>query len=100
MERLLLQRVLEDKLGSPNVYYQPPANLKLKFSCIVYSKSTLKIIRADNRFYGHTNQYTLTYISKTVDDETILRILELEMCTHDRRYVADNLYHDVFTLYF
>lgn len=100
MGRYLLQKVLENIIGSPNVYYQPPANIKLKFPCIIYRKSKIKTMRADNRFYGYTDQYTLTYISKTVDDEVILKILELEMCTHDRRYTSDNLYHDAFTLYF
>lgn len=100
MARLLLQNIFEDYLGSKNVYYQPPANIKLKFPCIVYRKSKIKTIRADNRFYGKTDEYTITYISKTVDDDVILKILELETCTHDRRYTSDNLYHDVFTLYF
>lgn len=100
MARSSLQKVLEEIIGSPNVYYQPPENIKLKFPCIVYQKSKIKTIRADNRFYGHTDQYTLTYISKTVDNEAIIKILELPMCEHDRRYVSDHLYHDAFTLYF
>lgn len=99
MERLLLDRKLRNILGSDNVYYQPPANIRMKIPCIVYRKSKIKTIRADNRFYGHANEYMLTLISREVDDETILKILELEMCTHDRRYTADNLYHDVFTVY-
>lgn len=100
MGRLLLQKALEDILESTNVYYQPPSNLRIKYPCIIYSKSKIHTIRADNRFYGRANEYTLTYVSKTVDDDVILKILELEMCTHDRRYTSDNLYHDVFTVYF
>lgn len=100
MARLLLQNIFEDILKSKNVYYQPPANIKLKFPCIIYRKSKIRTIRADNRFYGKNDEYAVTYISKTVDDDVILKILELETCTHDRRYTSDNLYHDAFTLYF
>lgn len=100
MGKPLLQKILEDIMQSKNVYYQPPANVKLKFPCIVYRKSKIKTMRADNRFYGKTDEYELTHISKTVDDDVILKILELEMCTHDRRYTHDNLYHDVFSLYY
>lgn len=100
MARLLLQKIFEDILQSKNVYYQPPSNIKLKFPCIIYRKNKIRGIRADNRFYGINDEYMVTYVSKTVDDDAILKILELEMCTHDRRYTSDNLYHDVFTLYF
>lgn len=100
MGRLLLQKALEDILGSANVYYQPPANLRIIYPCIIYRKSKIHTIKADNRFYGRANEYTITYVSRTVDDDVILKILELEMCTHDRRYTSDNLYHDVFTVYF
>lgn len=96
----LIQRILEDAIGSKNVYYQPPSNLKIHIPGLIYRKNKIHTIKADNRFYGRADEYILTYISKTVDDEVILRILELEMCTHDRRYTADNLYHDVFTLYY
>lgn len=100
MARYLLQKILEDIMESSNVYYQPPENLKLKFPCIIYRKSKIQTIRADNGFYGKADQYTITYISKTVDDDIVLKILELPMCTHDRRYTSDHLYYDVFTLYF
>lgn len=100
MARVFLQRAFEDILESKNVYYQPPANIKLKFPCIIFRKNRIKTIRADNGFYGRSDEYVITYISKTVDDDVILKILELPMCTHDRRYTSDNLYHDVFTLYF
>lgn len=100
--RLSLHKILEDILESKNVYFQPPSNLRMKYPCIVYNMSKIKTIKADNRFYGRTNEYTLKYIHRPEDVDTpvITKILELPMCVHDRRYTSDNLYHDVFTLYF
>ena len=37
--RLNLQDKLEEVLGSKQVYFQPPESLKLKYPCIVYSRS-------------------------------------------------------------
>lgn len=95
-----LQTILEGILQSPNAYYQPPPNLQIKYSCIVYRKNKIHAKRADNIGYHYADEYILTYISRTVDDAVIQKILALPMCTHDRRYTSDNLYHDVFTLYF
>ena len=39
-------------------------------------------------------------IDKKPDNEVINKLLELPYCSYDRQYVADNLYHDVFTLYY
>ena len=36
--RLELQSVLEQTLGSRNVYFQPPASVKMKYPAIVYER--------------------------------------------------------------
>jgi len=36
--RLELQEVLESLLGSRNVYFQPPLNLKMNYPCIIYKR--------------------------------------------------------------
>ena len=35
--RLDLQKIFEDILGSKNVYFQPPESLKMKYPAIRYS---------------------------------------------------------------
>lgn len=41
--RYELQAVLEGILGSGNVYFQPPENLKMRYDCIVYERSESKL---------------------------------------------------------
>ena len=32
----LLRSIVKQRCGSENVYYQPPANLRMKYPCICY----------------------------------------------------------------
>lgn len=93
-----LQYILEDILGSRNVYFQPPENLKMKFPCIRYSLDNIKSTRADDRNYYNSNSYQIIYIDDDPDSEIPDRILDLPMCRFERFYTADNLNHWVFTL--
>ena len=44
-----LQALLCDNiLGSPNAYFQPPANVQMKYPAIVYVLKGIDTIRADN----------------------------------------------------
>lgn len=98
--RLKLHEILVEKLGSRNVYFQPPASLKLKYPCIVYSRSGSKNIPADNLSYIHKKRYEVTVIDEDPDSEIPDRIEQLPRCSFDRWYTADNLNHYVFTLYY
>ena len=51
--RVDLQQKLEDFLGSRNVYFQPPENIRLKFPCIIYSYIVPKTEYANNLIYYH-----------------------------------------------
>lgn len=95
-----LQYLLEDLFGSRNVYYQPPANIKMGYPAIVYSKTKIDTTRANNRAYSFNNRYEIIVIDKLPDNEVITKLLGIPYCTHDRNYKSDNLNHDVFTLYF
>lgn len=98
--RLELQDLLEDILGSPNVYFQPPESLKIKYPAIVYSRSNMRSTFANNSLYKLDNAYTVILIYDDPDSVTPRKLLSLPMCSFDRHYVADNLYHDAFTLYY
>lgn len=98
--RVKLQKILEDILGSRNVYYQPPATVKMGYPAIVYSRSNIENIHADNAVYRQNNSYEIIVIDKHPDSEIVRNVSLLPHCRFLRHYVADNLNHDVFTLYF
>lgn len=98
--RLELQTLLEQIAESRNVYYQPPESIKMNYPAIVYTRYDINNINADNKPYANTNAYTITVIDKNPDSVIVDRVKALPMCSYDRNYKADNLNHDVFTLYF
>ena len=98
--RLELQSKLEGLLGSRNVYYQPPENIKMLYPAIVYSKDDIDIKYADNNNYNKINKYNIIVIDKLPDNSVINKILELPLSSYDRHYNEDNLNHDSMTLYY
>lgn len=98
--RIELQTILEDILGSENVYFQPPENLKMKYDCIIYERSRIDADHADNVPYKLHDRYQVTAIYRNPDSELIHKIAMLPMCSHERHFTADNLNHDVFNLYY
>jgi len=95
-----LQKVLEDILGSKNVYYQPPESVKMSYPAIVYSRSDIWGNSADDTNYISTFAYTVTVIAKDPDNEVVDKVQLLPLCSFNRHYTSDNLNHDVFTLYY
>lgn len=98
--RVELHALLEQKLGSGDVYFQPPTNTQINYPCIVYERAKIDTRFADNAPYNHTRRYTLTVIHRDPDNTVVDAIAALPLCVHDRFFTADNLNHDVFTLYF
>lgn len=83
------------------VYIQAPESRKLTYPCIMIEKNRINQKFANDKKYMFMNQYTLTFIHKDVDNDTPLRILEqLPYTSFDRRFINDNLYHDVITIYY
>lgn len=98
--RTSLQTCLESLLGAKHVYFQPPESIKLEYPAIVYSLEGISINKADDSSYKSMKRYNLIYISKAPDESLCDKFLAMPYCSFDRRYVADNLYHDSYTLYF
>ena len=98
--RTELQSLLEELLGSGNVYYQPPESIKMSYPAIRYSRTNFQSTFANNKGYTHKPCYELIVIDKKPDNPIINKLLDLPYCSFDRHYVSDNLNHDVFTLYF
>ena len=98
-----LQLDLEEVLGSQNVYFQPPESKKIVYPCIIFNFNRINSKRASNAAYKMDNYYTATYITKKPALSTDIpqkMLKKFPMCRHDRHYIADNLHHDVFTLYY
>ena len=98
--RLDLQALLVSILGSSNVYFQPPPNVRMKYPAIVYKRDGSNTIHADNRPYRDKTRYQVTIIDHDPDSKVRDKVAELPLCSYDRFYTADNLNHDVFTLFF
>ena len=98
--RLELHTLLEGALGSDNVYVQPPETIRMSYPSIVYERSRIRADYADNIPYILKKQYTVTVITQDPDSTIPDTIAQMELCAHDRKFVIDNLYHDIFTLFF
>lgn len=97
--RLELQRLFENILGSRNVYFQPPANVKMKYPAIKFELDNIEHKHANNKPYIRNPAYMVTLIDKNPDSEFVEKLDSLPMCGFDRSYKADNLNHWVFIIY-
>lgn len=98
--RTELHEKLVEILGSRNVYYQPPSNIKMKFPAIEYHLSKIDPLHADNDAYLFHTSYDLTLIEKVPDSDIISKLLRLPYCSFDRSFISDNLHHYTFTLFY
>ena len=99
--RLEFQSELETILGTRNVYFQPPESVKLIYPCIVYKKSDINISHADDRIYTIKKRYAVTVIDRNPDSSIVIDILaKIPLANYDRQYAANNLNHDVCTIYY
>lgn len=96
--RQSLQVVLEAICD--HVYFQPPSNVQMVYPAIVYERAAADTRHADNKPFRISKQYQLTLITQNPDEAIWDTLATLPTCIHERFFVADNLNHDVFTLYF
>ena len=100
-DRLELHEELCDILGSRYAYFQPPSNIRMTYPCIRYSLGGLDIKRANDHLYNYTNRYEGIVIDYDPDSKIAIDIVKhFPMCSFGSPYVADNLYHYPFTLYY
>lgn len=98
--RTELQTLLENLLGSRNVYFQPPSSIKLNYPCIIYKLAKIDSKFANDKPYSSSKRYTLTLIDKNPDNVFIDKLIKLPKCSFDRTFVADNLNHYNFNIYY
>lgn len=92
--------MLEEILGSRNVYYQPPASIKMNYPAIVYSRSNINNAFAGDDVYKQDIAYDVTVIDYNPDSEITDKISKLPKCRFSRHFTSDNLNHDTFTIYY
>lgn len=98
----LLENLMKEVTGNTkaNVYFQPPENLKLEYPAIVYNRDRVNTEHAGNFPYLQTKRYAVTVIDRDPDSLIPDAIAKLPMCSFSRHFKADNLNHDVYSLYF
>lgn len=94
----ILRRVLAESAGEVHLYYQPPVSLKMQYPCIRYELDRIRNTHANGHVYTQHPSYTVTVIDRSPDSAITAAVSMLDQCRHDRRFIADNLYHDVFTI--
>lgn len=85
---------------TPNVYFQPPANVQMQYPCIIYKRDYMVTQFAGNIPYRRTKRYMVTVVDQNPDSDIPDKVASLPTATFNRFYTADNLNHDVYRLYF
>lgn len=99
--RLKLDAELRELLGSNNVYFQPPEGYKMRYPCIVYTKTRTNTEYANNMAYHNRNRYGVTVIDPNPDTDIPDKILNhFMLCEADRYFISDTLNHYSFELYY
>ena len=98
----LLQQTFETATGRSSagrVFYQPGADTRLSYPCLLYKLSNIPVDRANNSPYKVEHQYELTVIDRDPVSPLREAVVMLPFCTMTRAYESDNLHHYVFRIY-
>lgn len=98
--RLELQTLLETILNSENVYFQAPSSDMMQYPCIIYKLDGYPSKFANNKPYKSERRYMITVIAANPDTTLVDEMVKLPKCSFDRHYVADNLNHWVFIMFY
>lgn len=74
--------------------------MQMQYPCIVYQLDNARTEFAGNKPYSVRKRYQITVIHDDPDYAVPDAIAWLESALFDRQYVANNLYHSVYTLYY
>lgn len=87
-------------ISKVSVYGQAPGNDGLEYPCIIYKEDFEAVDRADNLPYNITDRYSVTIIERDPTRPVAKAVRELEQCTFNRRFEAEDLIHTVYNIYF
>lgn len=100
MDRVSLQNELEAILGSREVYFSPPEDVKISYPAIVYHLDKVDVKHADDLKYKKTNRYSVTVMDYDPESEIAAKILDMRYCELSSTFAKDNLQHFIFTLFY
>lgn len=98
--RLDLQALFVELTNGGNVYFQSPSDLQMEYPCIRYHFDDDKVDHADNLPYFRIKRYSVAVIDRNPDSLIPDKVAQLPLCSFDRFYVAENLNHFLFKLFF
>lgn len=85
----------------PNVYFQPPSNIKMVYPCIVYNKTGRNRHFGNDVIYMSQQGYRITVIESNPDSEVAINIEEhFKHCGIEQHFTRDNLNHTTLLLYY
>ena len=112
---LLLQE-LRDLLGTNEVYFQPSMEAivdsgdgssghiftGIDYPCFIVKRTNVYQPKANDKTYLFRPAYEVTYINRDEPDpEMLYRVGQrFSLCNYQRHFVADNLHHDVWVIYY
>lgn len=98
--RLELHEELVTLLGSRNVYFSPPASVKMRYPAIVYSREDFVNRDADDLIYNQYVAYRVIAIDEDPDSEVVAKLAKFRYSNFENHYTSDGLNHDVFRIYY
>lgn len=84
----------------PNVYFQPPNNLSMKFPAIKYDYDDIDEKYANNSKYGTIPGYQVIVIDRNPDSKIANEIHKLPRSSLIREFEKDNLNHYIYRVYY
>lgn len=84
----------------PNVYFQPPDNLTIKYPAIVYSYDETDDKYANNEKYGSIPGYQVIVVDKNPDSTIANQINRLPRSSFVREFKKDNLNHYIYKIFY
>lgn len=99
--RLELHEKLCTLLGTRDVFFQPPENIKIPNRAIIYQLTDAVQRKANNKLYNKVDRYQVLFITPNPDDrlwETILE--EFEIANFERHYKYENLNYYSISIYY
>lgn len=72
----------------------------MNYPAIVYSRSNIENIHADDDVYLQACRYQVTIIDADPDSEIVERMSKFKRVRYKHHFTSDNLNHDVFEIYY
>lgn len=97
--RLELHQKLLDLVG--HAYFTPPETISMTYPAAVYSLTRVRQTFADDLSYRRLPGYLITIIDRDDDVDWVTKMLDaFQYCSFERGYVADNLKHYSFVVFY